>query len=201
MIYERIITWTFNKIIKTFQIGVFVVSAFLLTGHNVVGTFEIILLLFFIDFITLSISTDNVRWSKSPDTWNIKGLFKVAVIIGTVIVIESLGLLYIGTYYLGLSYQLSNLHTFVFDILLFSGMFTILIVRERDNFWKSMPSRALLLSITIDIFFSSMISVFGIPGLTPIPFSSVVIALAYCFVFSLLVNDFIKVKLIRVIPT
>ena len=89
MIYERIITWTFNKIIKTFQIAVFVVSAFLLTGHNVVGTFEIILLLFFIDFVTLSISTDNVRWSKSPDTWNIKGLFKVAVIIGTVIVIES----------------------------------------------------------------------------------------------------------------
>jgi H+-transporting ATPase len=111
MIYERIITWTFNKIIKTFQIAVFVVLAFLLTGHNVVGTFEIILLLFFIDFVTLSISTDNVRWSKSPDTWNIKSLFKVAVIIGTAIVIESLGLLYIGTYYLGLSYQLSNLHT------------------------------------------------------------------------------------------
>jgi H+-transporting ATPase len=200
MIYQRMVTWTFNKIIKTFQIVVFVVLAFLLTGHNVVGTFEIILLLFFIDFVTLSISTDNVRWSKSPDTWNIKGLFKVAAVLGTVIVVESLVLLYIGIYYLGLSYQSSNLHTFVFDILLFSGMFTILIVRERDHFWKSVPSRALSLSIVMDIFFSSISSVLGMPGLPTIPFTNVVIALIYCFIFSLLVNDFVKVKLIRLIP-
>jgi hypothetical protein len=44
------------------------------------------------------------------------------------------------------------------------------------------------------IFFSSIISVFGILGLSAIPFSNVVTD-TYCFIFSLLVNDFVKVKL------
>ncbi len=196
-IYQRVTTWIFNKIIKTFQIVVFVALAFLFTGQIIVSTFDIVLLLFLVDFVTISLATDNVRGSKLPDKWNINGLVKVSSILGAATIIESFGLLYIGIHYLGFTSQLERLHTFVFDILLFSSLLTILVVRERSNFWKSIPSRILLVTVIADILFSSIISVVGIPGLLPISLISVAVALTYCLVFSLVVNDFIKIMLIK----
>lgn len=195
MIYQRILTWIFNKIVKTFQVVLFVIVAFLLTGLFVVGAFQVVLLLFLVDFVTISLSTDNVRPSEKPETWNITLLVKGATILGVATVIESLVLLYIGLNYLGLS-NTAMLNTFSFDMLLFGGLFTIFVVRERDNFWKSKPSRPLLIAITADIVISSIISVIGIPGLAPIPAVYVFIALAWFFVFGLLLNDQLKTHLL-----
>ena len=195
MIYQRILTWIFNKIVKTFQVVLFVIVAFLLTGLFVVGAFQVVLLLFLVDFVTISISTDNVRPSEKPETWNITPLVKGATILGVASVVESLGLLYLGLNYLGLSNS-AVLNTFSFDMLLFGGLFTIFVVRERGNFWKSKPSRPLLIAIIADILISSIISITGIPGLAPISPMYVALALAWFFVFGLLFNDQIKTHLI-----
>ena len=191
MIYQRILTWIFNKIIKTFQVVVFVVLAFLFTGLFVVNAFQVVLLLFLVDFVTISLATDNTRASEKPETWNIASLLKASIILGIFIVAESFGLLYLGLTYLNLS-NTAQLNTFVFDILLFGGLFTIFVVRERDNFWKSKPSKPLLLAIIVDIILSSLISAVGIPGLTPIPLLYVMIVLGWFFIFGILVNDQIK---------
>jgi len=139
MIYQRILTWIFNKVVKTFQVVFFVVLAFLLTGLFVVDAFQVVLLLFLVDFVTISLATDNVRPSEKPETWNITPLVKASTVLGVLTVAESLGLLYIGLTYLGLS-NTGILQTFVFDMLLFGGLFTIFVVRERGNFWNSKPS-------------------------------------------------------------
>ena len=196
MIYQRILTWIFNKIVKTFQVVLFVIVAFLLTGLFVVSAFQVVLLLFLVDFVTISLSTDNVRPSEKPETWNITPLVKGATILGVASVLESLGLLFLGLNYLGLS-NTAALNTFSFDMLLFGGLFTIFVVRERGNFWKSKPSRPLLIAIIADILISSIISITGIPGLAPIPPMYVALALAWFFVFGLLLNDQIKTHLLR----
>ena len=195
MIYQRILTWIFNKIIKTFQIVVFVVLAFLFTGIFVVNAFQVVLLLFLVDFVTISLATDNTRPSEKPETWNIASLLKASIILGIFIVAESFGLLYVGLTYLNLS-NTAQLNTFAFDILLFGGLFTIFVVRERDNFWKSKPSRPLLIAIVVDIIVSSLLSVIGIPGLVPIPILYVIIVLCWFFFFGILLNDQIKKRLI-----
>ena len=195
MIYQRILTWIFNKIVKTFQVVMFVIIAFLLTGLFVVGAFQVVLLLFLVDFVTISLSTDNVRPSEKPETWNITPLVKGATILGVATVIESLALLYLGLNYFGLS-NTAMLNTFSFDMLLFGGLFTIFVVRERGNFWESKPSKPLLIAIIVDIVISSLISVVGIPGLSPIPVLDVAIALAWFFVFGLLLNDQLKTRLL-----
>jgi H+-transporting ATPase len=196
MIYQRILTWIFNKIVKTFQVVLFVIIAFLLTGLFVVSAFQVVLLLFLVDFVTISLSTDIVRPSEKPETWNITPLVKGATILGVASVLESLGLLYLGLNYLGLS-NTAALNTFSFDMLLFGGLFTIFVVRERGNFWKSKPSRPLLIAIIADIVISSIISITGIPGLAPISPINVVIALAWFFAFGLLVNDQLKTHLLK----
>ncbi len=197
MIYQRIISWILNKIIKTFTIVVFVTLSFMFTGLFVVTAFDMVLLLFLTDFVTLSLATDKVRWSYKPDTWNITELVKIAVALGIVTLIEHFGLLYIGLKYFGLQFSIPELNTFVFEMLFFSGVFTIFMVRERGHFWNSAPSRTLVLAIMLDMIFVGTISTVGIPGLSPLPIYYTFGIVVYYFVLTLLVNDSIKYLLIK----
>ena len=88
MTHQRMLTWIFNKVIKTFQIVVFVVVAFLLTGRFIISVFDVVLLLFVVDFVTLSLSTDNVRGSPKPDSWEISDLVRSSLILGVLVVLN-----------------------------------------------------------------------------------------------------------------
>jgi H+-transporting ATPase len=197
MTYQRMITWILNKIMKTFQITVFVVLAFLLTGNYVISALHMILLLFLTDFVTLSISTDNVRYSEHPDTWNIAGLIKVALFLGILVIAELMFLLNIVASYFGLFENIRQLQTFTFQMLIYVELLDLLILRERRHFWNSGPSRFLLVTITVDLAIVFMIAVFGLPGIVPI---SPTIALTVAGLSGLIVffiNDPIKAVLIR----
>ncbi len=197
MIYQRIVTWIFNKIVKTFQIVVFTVLALFLWNRFVVNAYDVLLLLFLIDFVTISISTDKVMYSKSPDKWDVDWLVKVSMLIGIASVLESLFFTYIGVNYFGLLNSVNKLHTFAFELLMLSGMLTILVVREREHFWNSRPSNTLLASIVADITLAIAISTFGIPGITPIPLIDSLTLLALSVLFMLGVNDFIKIAVLK----
>ena len=199
MIYQRIVTWIFNKVVKTFQIVVFTVLALFLWNRFVVNAYDVLLLLFLIDFVTISISTDRVRYSKTPDKWNVDWLVKVSMLLGIASVLESLFFTYIGVNYFGLLNSVNKLHTFAFELLMLSGMLTIFVVRERGHFWNSRPSNALMASIVADIALALAISTFGIPGITPIPITDSVTVLALSVLFMLIVNDFIKIAVLKTI--
>jgi hypothetical protein len=47
---------------------------------------DVVLLLFIIDFVTISFSTDNVRWSKKPEIFDIKPLVRVSVVVGILMI-------------------------------------------------------------------------------------------------------------------
>jgi H+-transporting ATPase len=197
MIYQRIVTWTVNKIVKTFEVAVFIAVAFLLTGYFVVSALDIVLLLFVVDFVTISLSTDRVRWSRQPEKWNVTGLAKVGVLLGVFTVAELFGLLFLGLRYLGLSNDTGSLQTFAFAALFYLGMFTVLIVRERGLFWDSAPSRTLMATIIADMTLVAVLVTVGIPGMTPIPLTSLALVFSYVLVLSLVVNDRVKHGLMR----
>lgn len=192
MIYQRIVTWTLNKIVKTFQVAVFIATAFFLTGYYVVSALDIILMLLFLDFVTISLSTDRVRWSKLPEKWNVTGLVKVGVLLGGVTVVELFGLLFLGLRYLGLSGDIGGLQTFIFAALFYLGIFTVLIVRERGLFWNSVPSKTLMAALMADIILVAVLVTVGMPGMTPIPVTFLSLAFSYVMVLSLTVNDRVK---------
>jgi H+-transporting ATPase len=197
MIYQRIVTWTLNKIVKTFEVAVFIALAFLFTGYYVVSALDIVLLLFVVDFVTISLSTDRVRWSKQPEKWNVTGLVKVGVLLGVFTVIELFGLLFLGLKFLDLSNNIGNLQTFIFAALFYLGMFTVLIVRERGLFWNSAPSRTLVTAIIIDMMVVGTLVTVGIPGMTPMPITYLLLVFSYVLVLSLVVNDRVKHGLMK----
>jgi magnesium-transporting ATPase (P-type) len=102
-IYQRILTWIVNKISRTILKAAFVAIAFVVTGKFVVSAFAMLLLVFLTDFAKISLSTDNVRRSKNPETWNIGGFITVSVVLGIAMVAETLFLLWIGWTRFGLA--------------------------------------------------------------------------------------------------
>ena len=197
MVYQRVLTWVINKIVKTFQVVVFVVLAFIVTGDFAVSIFSMVLYLFLTDFVTLSISTDTVRFSQKPDTWDIGWLVKLGVLVGVLTVVESFGMLYAGMSIFGMGENLERLHMFVFAYLVFSGLFNVFILRERKHFWHSRPSELLLAAIIVDMALVSGISLFGFYNLLPITLEELAFALGLALASSFIINDPIKVTIVK----
>ena len=93
------------------------------------------------------------------------------------IVVESFAILIIG---MRLGLNNNQIHTFIFDMLVFSGQFTVYMVRERGRFWNSRPSKWLLSATVADIIFISLISWLGIL-VTAIPLRDILLVLALTF--------------------
>jgi H+-transporting ATPase len=197
-VYQRINTWVLNKIMRTILKSTFVIGVFLITGDFVVSAFTMVLLLLMTDFVKISLSTDRVSWSRSPDTWNIASFVKVSTVLGILMVLESLVLLWMGLNIWHLSPSDPHVQTFSFEILFFSAVTSIFVVRERRHFWSSRPSRMLLSVILVDMLVGIMISAIGIPGaLQRIPLPMTAFVIGFNILFSLFVNDSVKIRLIK----
>jgi H+-transporting ATPase len=177
-IFQRMLTYTLNKIIKTIQVALFLTTSFFIYRFFVTTPFDVILLLFANDFVTMSIATDNVSYSRNPEKWNVRSLVGSSMSLAILILVESFAILEIG---LLLGLNVSQIHTFIFDMLVFSGQFTVYMVRSRRRFWDSRPSRWLLTASAADIVAISLISWLGIL-VTPIPLMDVLLVLLLTFV-------------------
>jgi H+-transporting ATPase len=196
VIYERITAWILSKLVRTLQIATFVVLSFLLTGSYAVSAFAIILYFFMTDFVKIAFSTDNLKWSKKPGTWNITGLVKASLVLSMLVIAESFALLYIGLNVFHLSVADETLYTFTFEILFYSAMFLIFNVRERGHFWNSRPSRPLFTAIIISIIAAITVATTGIPGLKPLSITVTLFVLS-CSALSMVLNDLVKSLLVR----
>jgi H+-transporting ATPase len=168
------LTYTLNKIIKTFQIALFLSLGFIFTGMFVVTPMLIILLLFANDFVTMSISTDNVSYSRTPDQWKILPLVIASFGLALPVLLLSFGFFYVAQNVLQL--PLGQLQTLMFVMLVFTGQANVYLVRERQNFWKSAPSHWMLLGTLADVI---LVGIFASQGIlmTAIPLSYVAISL------------------------
>ncbi len=192
-IYQRMLTYTLNKIIKTIEIGVFLTLGVMLTRSFVITPFLIVLLLFTNDFVTMSIATDNVSASPRPDRWDIQTLMLTASSLASLLLLFSLTVFFLARNVL--HFQLAQLQTLVFVMLVFSGQGVVYLVRERRHFWHSRPSRLLLLSTGIDIAIVSTMAVRGVL-MAALPWWSLAELLTILAVFLVLL-DSVKVPIFR----
>ncbi len=168
-IYQRVLTWIVNKVSRTILKAGFVVVAFLLTGQFVISALGMVLIVFMTDFAKIALSTDNVRPSQQPETWNIGPLIRVAVAMGVLMLVESLGLLAVGWRLFDLGARPAQLQTFTFQTLLFFAIFSIVSIRERRAFWSSRPSKTLAIALTLDGAVGLLIGAIGLGDLGPLP--------------------------------
>ena len=188
-IYQRMLTYTLNKIIKTIEIGVFLSVGVILTGTFVITPLLVVLLLFTNDFVTMSIATDHVSFSSRPDHWDIRTLMLTAGTLAGLVLILSFAVFFAGRDILHL--PIRQLQTLVFLMLVFTGQGNVYLVRDRNRLWHSFPSRWLIVSSAADIVVVSVMAKNGIL-MAPISWSLVASLLAIVLVF-LFVIDGVKV--------
>ena len=192
-IHHRITNWVVSKISKTLFTVVYVCVAYIITAQFVVSAFDMVLLLFIIDFVTLTLSTDIVSWSKNPESWKIKPLVKHGFILGMLLIAEALLWLIIGKKYFELS-DINQLHSFGFASLFFASIFNIFVVRTPTRFYKQPIGKNLLIAIIADIVFACIILSIGLPGFTTLPLIVTGSSLLYFALCSLIINDWVKVR-------
>jgi magnesium-transporting ATPase (P-type) len=196
-IYQRILTWIVNKISRTILKAAFVSVAYVVTGKFVVSVFAMLLLTFMTDFAKIALATDHVRSSKMPETWNIGGFITVSVILGVAMVAEALFFLWFGWSRFGLATHDDALYTFSFLLLLHFAVFSVVSARERHWFWTTMPSRTLMGALLADTITGTILTRVGLPGLLPLPWSQTFAIFAYALVACLVVNDTVKVVMVK----
>ena len=131
-IYQRMLTYTLNKIVKTFHVALFLGVGFLLSGAVVTTPRHILLLLFTNDFVTMSLASDRVLPSSKPDRWDVRALVKRSLVIAGAWVTFSLAVFYVGQGLLHL--PLPALQTLSFLVLVFAGQANLYLIRERRRF-------------------------------------------------------------------
>jgi len=197
IIYERITAWILSKIIRTLQVSVFIVLTFLLTGNYAISAFGVILYFFLTDPVKIALSTDKLQGSDKPATWKINGAVKAASILGTVIIAESIGLLYLTLNVFNVAVSNPAIYTYTFEILFYSALFLNFNVRERRPFYKSMPSKILLLTIIASLIAGTILATVGIPNLIAIPLTETLVILGLSAFFAFIINDLVKVFIVQ----
>ncbi|WP_296893545.1 plasma-membrane proton-efflux P-type ATPase [Thiobacillus sp.] len=190
-IYQRMLIYTLNKIIKTLEIAIFLSVGVMLTGVFVITPLLIVLLLFTNDFVTMSIATDHVQFSRKPERWRIRTLMMTAAPLAALILVLSFTVFFTARDLLHL--PLAQLQTLIFVMLVFTGLGNVYLVRERRHFWQSRPSRWLLLATLLDIAAVSLLASQGIlmVAISPMLIAGVLgVALAY-----LVMLDFVKIAI------
>lgn len=192
-IYQRMLTYTINKIMKTLEIAVFLTIGVIVTHAFVITPLLIVLLLFTNDFVTMSIATDHVGFSPQPDRWNVRKLMLIGSLLAALVLILSFVIYFVGRDALGLN--LPQLQTLVFIMLVATGQGNVYLVRERGPFWRSRPSRWLVISSVVDLLVVAAMATAGIL-MAPISPTLIVALLAVVAVY-LLVLDQLKVQVFR----
>jgi len=124
------------------------------------------------------------------------------VVLGIAMVLEALFLLWIGWSRFGLATNDNALYTFSFQALLYFGVFSVVSARERRWFWATMPSKVLLAALAMDGLAGTVLPLVGLPDLMPLPWWQTLAIFAYAMVSCLVVNDAVKVTMIkRLVPT
>jgi len=186
--FQRILTYTLNSIIKKIVTVLFLIVGLLMTGEAILTPMLMVIVMITGDFLSMSLTTDNVRPSQKPNAWSIGRLTVAGVILGVCLLSFCTGALAVAKFDLHL--ENDALQTVAFVVLVFGSQGTIYAIRERRHLWNSRPSLLLVASSLMDIAIASTLAVAGI-AMAPIPAKVVAGALAAAVLFAF-VLDLIK---------
>jgi H+-transporting ATPase len=183
--YQRMLTWVINKVSKTIQIVGLLTLGFFWLHELVISMLGMALLVLANDFVTMALSTDNVKYTSNPNKWNVRNVTLASAVIGALFIVEGWIALLIGRNFFHL--DRGQLLSFTLLMLIFTSQFRIYIVRERRHLWDSSPSRSLVLSSAATVVVFGLLAFWGvlIPSIAP---AAILFVLGYSALFTLAVE-------------
>lgn len=189
--FQRTLTWILNKIIKIVEFSLLLTLGFIWLKTSILSLLYMAFLILANDFATMSLATDRVEYSSTPNIWNVGKISLAALVPGLLFFTVDLLVLLWGRS----SLSLPELQSLVLLALVFNSQMRILLVRERRHFWSSFPGRALAISSASTIFCFSAFAIFGVV-IYPLPLI-IVLLVFFLVLFSAFLIDFPKFFLFR----
>ncbi len=187
--FQRILTYTLNSVIKKMVQALFLAVGLIMTGQAILTPMLMVILMITGDFLAMSLTTDNVQPSPTPNVWRIGELTIAGAVMGSGLLLFCTAVLAVGKFHMGLG--IDALRTLALLALVFGSEATLYSIRERRHLWRSRPGRWVVVSTVFDILIISGLVSRGI-AMTALPLSVVggTLAAAACLAFIL---DFAKV--------
>jgi len=187
--FQRILTYTLNSVLKKIVQVLLLAVGLVMTGHAVLTPTLMVIVMITGDFLAMSLTTDRVRPSVNPNSWQIGRITGAGVILGLCFLVFATTVLAIGKFELQLG--TSGLQTLSVVAIVFGSQATIYAIRSRRHLWDLRPTKWLVLSSIADLLIISILAVRGI-AMAPLPLSVIAYEFAGALVFGL-VLDSIKI--------
>jgi H+-transporting ATPase len=191
--FQRILTYTLNSITKKIVQVLFLGVALIMTGHAILTPMLMVIIMITGDFLGMSLTTDRVGPSPTPNRWKIRSLTIAGALMGIGELIFCTAILAYGKY--AMNMDLNTLRTLAFVVIVFGNQATTYNNRARRHLWTSRPSNWVLASSGVDILIATILSVRGI-AMSPLPLTSVIGTLVGAAAFAVAI-DFVKVPAFR----
>lgn len=189
--FQRIQTYTLNTITRKLATVLFLALGLLMTGHAILTPLLIVIYLITGDFLSMSLTTDNVYTSPIPNVWRIGNLTIAGILMGLGLLTFCTGVVAVGIFGLGLN--LGSIRTLAFLALVFGSQTSIYAIRERRHFWQSRPSLWVAASSLAAIAIAGIMAITGFAMVAVSPFL-VLATLLSATLFALLL-DTIKIPI------
>jgi H+-transporting ATPase len=196
-IFQRMNSYATYRIAETIRVLFFMTLSILVFNFYPVTAVMIVLLALLNDGAILSIAYDNVRYSKKPESWNMRYVLGIATALGTAGVIASFGLFYLGERVFHLSRDV--IQTLMYLKLSVAGHLTIFVTRTRGPFWSIRPARVLVLAVAGTQAVATLIAVYGL-FMTPIGWRLALAVWGYALAW-FVVNDGVKLAASRILDS
>jgi H+-transporting ATPase len=191
--FQRILTYALNSVTKKTVQVLFLAVGLLLTGHAIVTPMLMVIIMLTGDLLGMSLTTDNVRPSPTPNAWRISELTIAGVFMGICELVFCTVILALAKLRLGLGIE--ALRTLAFVVIVFGNQATTYTNRERERLGSSRPSLWLVGSSVVDLLIASTLATCGI-AMTPLPVFVVGATLVAAAAFAFIV-DFAKVPVFK----
>jgi H+-transporting ATPase len=187
--FQRILTYTLNSVMKKILQVLLLAAGLVMTGHAVLTPMLMVIVMITGDFLSMSLTTDRVRPSKMPNSWQIGRITVAGVILGACFLAFSTAILAVGKF--GMHFGIDALRTLSAVGIVFGSQATTYVIRGRQHLWGLRPSLILVLSSVADVLIISTLAVCGI-AMAPLPLAVVACEFAAAIAFGF-VLDLVKI--------
>ncbi len=189
-IFQRMTSYAIYRIAETIRVLLFITLAITVFNFYPVTAVMIVLLALFNDAPIMAIANDNVRYSNSPEKWNMREVLTLSTVLGVIGVFSSFGIFYIGEKVLHLGTD--AVQSFIFLKLAVAGHLTLFLTRTRGPFWSIKPSGLLFWSAIVTKILATLVAVYGW-FIAPIGWGLAGMVWGYALV-TFVITDFLKIQ-------
>jgi H+-transporting ATPase len=183
--FQRILTYTLNSVLKKIVQVLLLAIGLVMTGHAVLTPMLMVIVMITGDFLAMSLTTDRVRPSTMPNSWQIGRITSASAIVGGCFLAFCVAVLAVGKFELRLG--IAALQTLSVVAIVYGCQATIYAIRERRHLLGLRPTVWLVCSSVADILIISILALRGI-AMAPLPISVIACEFAAAIVFGLILD-------------